>query len=224
VQSLLFSIGSGMPPDSPFPSDFQNIQKLLATKEGTRTLRQNFSALAAALPISGYDFDDETLYNPTTTAQLTEVLCENDQMIVTYCPFTNQNVWNSALQQTYTWDRQQTPPLGQSVQWWNLQCYVGGAGNDPLAWAKALPSDAGITNPQAFIIPGFDTSQTPAEIQQTFAQYEGTGIKGGFIYDSAGIFASPYTAQQYALAIIEGLQGTGTEADEPQLVASSVAT
>jgi hypothetical protein len=224
VQNLLFSIGSGWPPNSPFTPDFQNIQKLLATTEGTRKLRQSFNALATALPISGYDFDDETLYDPTTTAQLTEMLCAGNSMIVTYCPYSTyeQTAWNQALEQTYTWDQQQNPPLGQSVQWWNLQCYGGGTGNDPLTWAKNLPTDAGITNPQAFIVPGYDTSQSPAEIQQTFAQYAGTGINGGFIWNSAAIFASAYTPQQYAQAIIYGLQGTGGSGTGEPAVAAAV--
>jgi hypothetical protein len=218
VQNVLFSIGSwGVP-------DFQNVQELLKTQQGTRTLKRNFSALAAALPISGFDFDDESLYDPATTAQLSEICSgSGNSMIVTYCPYTNQTAWNNALKQTYAWDQQQNPPLGQSVQWWNLQCYAGGGGNNPLTWAKNLPTDAGITNPQAFIIPGFDTSQSPASIQQTFAQYQGTGINGGFIWNSSQIFASQYSPQQYAQAIIDGLQGTNdTASDEVASVAASV--
>lgn len=205
VRNVLFSIGSwGV-------SDFQNIQKLLTTQQGTRELKRNFSALGAALPLSGYDFDDESLYDPATTAQLTEILCGNNSMTVTYCPYTNQSAWNSALQKVYTWDQQQNPALGQSVQWWNLQCYAGGSGNNPLSWAKSLPADAGIENPQAFILPGYDTSQSPSSIQQTFAQLKDSGINGGFIWNSSQLFASQYTPQQYAQAILNGL-GLGTSA------------
>ncbi|HEY0513038.1 MAG TPA: hypothetical protein VGH73_14100 [Thermoanaerobaculia bacterium] len=162
-------------------------------------------------------------YDPATTAQLTEILSGNDNnMIVTYCPYTNQAAWNSALQQVYTWDQSQNPPLGQSAQWWNLQCYGGGTGNDPLTWAKNLPTDAGIENPQAYIIPGFTANQSPASIQKTFANFKGTGINGGFIWNSSQILAGSYTPQQYAQAILNGLQGTGgTEVDEPVAVAAS---
>jgi len=206
VQNVLFSIGSwGV-------DDFQNVQTLLSTSDGARHLKRNFSALAAALPIGGFDFDDESLYSSSTDAQLTEILCGGNTMIVTYCPYANQSAWNGALQQVYGWDQQQNPPLGQSVQWWNLQCYAGGGGNQPLAWAKALPTNAGIADPQAFIVPGFSAAQTPAAIQKEFAQLAGTGITGGFIWNSSAIFSGSYTPQQYAQAIIDGLASTSAAA------------
>lgn len=208
VKEVLFSIGSwGV-------DDFENIQALLKTQQGTRALRRNFSALAAALPLSGFDFDDESLYDPATTAQLTEMLCAGNTMMITYCPYTNQQAWNSALQQTYTWDQQQNPPLGQSVAQWHLQCYAGGAGNDPLTWAKNLPANAGIHNAPAFILPGFDSSQSPSSIQSTFAKYKGTGITGGFIWNSSQIFASSCKPREYAQAIIDGLLGVADTAGE----------
>ncbi|HEY0513037.1 MAG TPA: hypothetical protein VGH73_14095 [Thermoanaerobaculia bacterium] len=58
VKNVLFSIGAwGV-------NAFQNMQKLLSDPKGKRELRQNFNALAAALPFNGYDFDDESLYQP----------------------------------------------------------------------------------------------------------------------------------------------------------------
>ena len=102
----------------------------------------------------------------------------------------------------------QNPPLGQSVQWWNLQCYSGGAGNDPAQWVKSLPTDAGIADPAAYIVPGYDASlQDPASIEQTFQglAQSGPGINGGFVWNSSAIFASPYTPYDYAQAIINGL-------------------
>jgi hypothetical protein len=134
VQTVLFCIGSGG------VNDFTNIQALLATQEGTLTLKRNFSALASAMPIDGYDFDDEDLYDADTIAGLTEALCAGNQLIITYCPYTAQDTWNQALQDVYTWDQQHNPVLGQSVRWWNLQCYSGGDGNDPASWAPG-PAD-----------------------------------------------------------------------------------
>lgn len=202
VQNVVFCIGSGG------VSDFTNIQALLATDAGKLTLSRNFHALSSALPISGYDFDDEDLYDAGTLATLSELLCANNQMIITYCPYALQDTWNQAVQNVYTWDQAQNPPLGQSVQWWNLQCYSGGAGNDPAQWVKSLPTDAGIADPAAYIVPGYDASlQDPASIEQTFqglAQSD-PGITGGFVWNSSAIFASPYTPYDYAQAIINGL-------------------
>jgi hypothetical protein len=212
VQKVLFCIGSGG------TGDFKQIKTLLGTKEGKRSLIRNFSALSAALPIDGYDFDDEEYpYDVDTLAKLTELLCANNKMIITYCPFTSPDAWRSALQQVYSWDQQRNTPLGQSVQWWNLQCYSGGQGNDPLTWAKSIDSSkAGVSNAHAFIVPGYDANnQSPSMIQKAFAKYAGTGINGGFIWNSGAIFASQYTPQQYAQAIITGLGGTSTAAVAP---------
>lgn len=202
VQQVLFCIGSGG------VNDFHHIQTLLSTQQGKVTLVRNFSALAAALPIDGYDFDDEDLFDADVDAQLTEILCSNNRMIVTYCPYTLQSVWSSAVEQVYAWDQQQNPPLGQSVRWWNLQCYSGGAFNNPLDWAKALPGNAGISDPNAYIVPGYDASvQDPSSIQKTFQQFSGTGINGGFIWNSSAIFDGSYTPRDYAQAILNGLAG-----------------
>jgi hypothetical protein len=204
VQNVLFSIGSGG------VNDFTNIKALLATQQGKLTLMRNFSALSSALPISGYDFDDEDLFDSSTIATLSQLLASGNQMIITYCPFSMQSVWNQAVQDVYGWDRDQDPVLGQSVRWWNLQNYSGGAGNDPASWVKALPTNAGIADPAAYIVPGFDASeQDPASIQQTFQQLAGSdpGISGGFIWNSSAIFSGSHTPGDYAQAIIAGLGG-----------------
>ena len=202
VRNVLFCIGSGG------VNDFTNIQALLATDAGKLTLNRNFHALSSALPIHGYDFDDEDLYDAGTLANLSTMLCDNNQMIITYCPYAEQSTWNAAVQKVYAWDQEQSPPLGQSVQWWNLQCYSGGADNDPAQWVQQLPSGAGITGPASYIIPGYDASlQDPASIERTFhglAQSD-PGIAGGFLWNSSAIFASQYTPRDYAQAIINGL-------------------
>jgi hypothetical protein len=207
VTKVLFCIGSGG------VEDFTKIRALLQTSTGKQTLSQNFAALSQALAIDGYDFDDEDLYDADTISQLTELLCANNQMAITYCPYALESVWTSALQQVYTWDQQQSPQLGQTVQWWNLQCYSGGAGNDPVQWAKQIDAKStGVSNPLGFIFPGYSASeQDPTSIQTTFASFAGTGINGGFIWNSSAIFASTYTPQQYAQAIINGLNTSNQE-------------
>lgn len=208
VRAVLFCVGSGG------VNDFHNIQSLLATKEGKLTLSRNFHALSSALPIDGYDFDDEDLFDPTTTAALTELLCGGNQMIITYCPYFGEATpWNAAIEAVYTWDQQQNPVLGQSVRWWNLQCYSGGAGNDPATWVRQLSTKAGISDAPAYIVPGYDASlQSPSSIQETFSGLASSdpGIAGGFIWNSSAIFSSSFTPKDYAQAIRAGL-GAGTK-------------
>jgi hypothetical protein len=203
VKTVLFCVGSGG------VDDFKNIQSLLATKAGKLTLSRNFHALSAALPIDGFDFDDEDLFDPTTTAQLTELLCAGNEMIITYCPYFGEATpWNAAIEAVYTWDQQQNPVLGQSVRWWNLQCYSGGGSNVPATWVQQLSTKAGIGDAAAYIIPGYDASvQTPSSIQATFTALAASdpGIAGGFIWNSSAIFASTSTPKDYAQAILAGL-------------------
>lgn len=204
VQNVLCCIGSGG------VNDFTNIQALLKTPQGKLTLVRNFSALSSALPINGYDFDDEDLYDAPTLATLSELLCSNNEMIITYCPYASQSTWNQAVQSVYNWDQEQYPVLDQSVRWWNLQCYSGGSGNDPAQWAMSLPTGAGITDPVAYIVPGFDASeQDPASIERTFQRLAKSdpGITGGFIWNSSAIFRSKHTPRDYAQSIISGLGG-----------------
>ncbi|TMQ12999.1 MAG: hypothetical protein E6J90_29540 [Deltaproteobacteria bacterium] len=67
MQNVLCCIGSGG------VNDFTNIKALLATPQGKLTLVRNFSALSSALPINGYDLDDEDLYDAPTIATLSEI-------------------------------------------------------------------------------------------------------------------------------------------------------
>ncbi|HEY0141779.1 MAG TPA: hypothetical protein VGF48_12850 [Thermoanaerobaculia bacterium] len=210
VKNVLFCIGDA-------GGDFQNIQTLLATPQGKLTLERNFSALSTALSIDGYDFDDEDLYSADVDTQLTNILRANNKMIITYCPYMSQNVWNDALKEVWG---ELAGMVGQPVRWWNLQCYSGGAGNDPLLWAQGLPENVGITDRYGFIVPGYDASVDSVDrIQQHFLRFAGSGINGGFIWGSTSVFDSPNTPADYANAIINGLAGVApTNASEETLV------
>ena len=192
--------------------DYNNVETLLSTPAGKAALIQSFGALTTALPIDGIDLDDEVTYNPPTTAELSQILAGPNNfggLLVTYCPYAlaEESQWNQALLDTWKIDQSLSHP--QSVQWWNLQCYGGGTGNNPVSWADALPKDAGVKDRRAFIVPGFDPSspvQSPENIRDTFRQFAGTGIDGGFIYTLESI-PPQFTARQYADAIVEGLEG-----------------
>jgi hypothetical protein len=100
----------------------------------------------------------------------------------------------------------------------NLQCYAGGGGNSPTDWAQAVQSapDTGVTDAYAFIVPGYAVlgadGAEPASLEQTFAGLAGTGITGGFLWNSGGIWSTEASEgsgaplpSDYAQAITNGL-------------------
>ena len=203
VKRVLFSIGgSGS-------DDFTNIGNLLNTADGKTALIQSISALQSALPIDGFDFDDEEgTIDANTLAEFGAILAAPNNfggLFTTYCPafLTQEDQWNEALVQAFKVEQGRNQPL--SVEWWNLQCYAGGSGNDPVSWGDNLPKNAGVEDRRAFIVPGFSGTQDPASIRSTFAQFAGKGIGGGFIYTFENMLPT-YSARNYAEAIVEGLE------------------
>lgn len=178
---VYFCIGSGG------VSDYTRLQSFLSTSTGKLTLVRNFSALNSALPISGYDLDDEDLIDATVISDVA-MLVSGKKLAVTFCPYDNESVWNDALVNIYNQDLTNNPPLPLTISWYNLQCYSGGADNSPLAWLQALPSSVPISN--NFIVPGYDASvMTPSEVSLAVVH---NGVPGGFIWDSSNILENPF--------------------------------
>ena len=209
VKTVLFSIGAWGT-----SSDFQNIitNIPLAVK--------NFKALINTLGIDGFDFDYEGDYTPADQKNITTIteLLYSLGMKVTYCPYTAQDWWLGCLQQVYARNKQQL------VSGYNLQCYAGGAGNDPLQWAQYIQSSGlptGIVDAASFVLPGYWVQQTgsgdgqcPTTMQQTFASFSGKGLAGGWCWNTGDVFTNETTglcgSQQtlpanYAQAITAGL-------------------
>lgn len=218
VETVLFGIGSGGG-----PTDFTNILALMSTPAGRTTLQQNFGALAAALPIDGFDLDIEDLsYDPSQVqpvADFTLLLHQLGGYKVTYCPYQSREWWFDCLRAVYTSNGNQ-----QVVPWFNLQCYAGGAGNTAPGWAVSLAEyqltkPAGVANPAAFMVPGYwpvngdkcGAGEPPSGIQATFAALRTAGTQGGFIWNSRDIFICQPGGgcSAYAQAILDGL-GSGT--------------
>jgi len=215
VYNVFFSVGSGG------VNDFTAIQTLLSTAEGTATLTANFKTLLSNLPqITGFDFDDEDNYDVNTVAGFTALLFNNFGSTITYCPYWNFDFWEQCMEQVYQ-NLQQQP-----VAWWNLQCYSGGTGNNPVSWASQIASNQaqnGVPNADAFIIPGYAAQnpggdgpgKCPSFFCKTFANYQGK-VPGGFIWNSQHVFDNtilcggsiPQMAD-YNNAINNGLSGGG---------------
>ena len=185
----------------------------------------NLQALSAAFPVTAVDFDYEsqTGYQPNEAAMIVDLTLKVSKLGigVTYCPYMEPGFWTRCLQQSY----QQNGNV-QPVLWMNLQCYAGGAGNDPRDWIGAVQkADAGVADAGAFIVPGYwvaggDGNMCPAQLQSTFEGLKGTGITGGFLWNSGDLFQ--YESQSssscqgaatfpvdYANAIVNGLGGGG---------------
>lgn len=119
VNRIEVAVGSGGG-----PNDFLAVQKLMNDfGTGTNTmLYRNFQALIAATGADAVCFNDETLYDVATMVNFGRMLT-NIGVKVTLCPYNNPTVWQNVKSQ-----------LGSAVDAIYLQCYSGGAGNNPSTW------------------------------------------------------------------------------------------
>jgi len=210
VDRLIFSVGGwGV-------GDFPNI-KALIEKDGIGSdtaLYKSFKALKDAIPtIDAIDFDDETTYDHNTTVQFSLML-HAIGFEVTYCPYTAQNFWIDCLYAV----EQQVPGL---VTAFNLQCYSGGAGNNPETWIQAIQTKMGTDfDANDFVIPGLacmhntpngGQGMCPSKMTSTLEGWNQgeNNLKGGFVWRyahiSQGDCSGTVTTADYATAVKKAL-------------------
>lgn len=212
-KQIFFSIGAGG------TSDFTTIQQLYSTPQGQTTLQNNFGTLLQNLPtVTGFDFDVEDCYDVPSTAWLTEILASKFRAAVTYCPYFGlDSFWEPCLESVYQSAKK------QPVAWFNLQCYSGGTGEDPLTWAASIKKNQqknGVPDSSVFIVPGYAANNQagdgpgicPNVFTSTLSPYKGK-VGGAFVWNSQHIFDDPApcngttpTIQDYAAAITKALQ------------------
>jgi hypothetical protein len=189
VNRIEWSVGSA-------PSggnDFANILTLM-NAYGTNTdsiLYKNFLALKNATGADAIDYDDETQYDVTTSVKFGQMLSSIGYK-VTLCPYTNPSFWQSVYNQLGT----------NLVDRVYLQCYAGGAGNNPGTWnsyftgLKVIPGIWGVASDPS----GSTASQAEAQMTAWHTAY---GIPGGFIwlYDNIAANTSGGTPADYATAV-----------------------
>jgi hypothetical protein len=144
---------------------FANIRNLV-NSQGTGTssiLYRNFRVLKDRLPIDGIQFDDETTYDRTTMVRFGKMLKDSCGLWVSLCPYNNQTFWKNVKSD-----------LGSRVWGVWLQCYDGGAGNDPAQWKSAM-GNSSIIFPGLFYAIG--ATQMEAKARTWYSQ----GIRGGFV-------------------------------------------
>ncbi|MAX79974.1 MAG: hypothetical protein CL843_07345 [Crocinitomicaceae bacterium] len=106
---------------------------------------------------------------------------------ITFCPYEDQSFWVNSLVAI-----ESNHP--GAVKWWNLQCYAGGAGNQPQDWANAILAQLPTFNVDGYILASdwsrFWNSQykmwqgdCPSAMQSYLGQFKGQkGVGGGFIW------------------------------------------
>lgn len=203
VQQVCASIGGGG------VMDYQTIYRIYVANQysfaGTN-LENNFKVFRTVFPsISIIDMDCEETYDQESFVAFCQMLI-GIGFGITFCPYMNTPFWTGSLSALH----QSNPG---SVQWWNLQCYDGGYGNDPATWAAAITSAIPGFNTDGFILAGDWTNDSPAAVQNLLSTFRNeTGVGGGFMWtldDMIKINPSNPTAlmQAYANAIVAGLSG-----------------
>ncbi len=178
-------------------SDFHNVRSLIDSQgaDSTTMLYRNFKILKGVTGADAADFDDEDLYDADATSAFGEMLGAIGYKI-SLCPYRDVTYWQTVRSR-----------LGSKVDAVWLQCYAGGAGNDPASWSKAL----GVTvYPGLWSNHGSDCSEgnNPAQVQTQMAIWRSaSGVKGGFMWYYDDIrHCGPSTAA-YASAITSAMGG-----------------
>lgn len=153
-------------------TSYDNI-KSLVTAQGTGSgsiLYRNFQALKNAVPgIDAINDDDEKTYDLNSTVGFANMLGGLGYKFTT-APYTFQSFWVNLNNSITNCDNIY------------LQCYEGGAGNDPTQWNTAFGHGVKV-------VPGQESNTSSAPtFRNWFLQ---TGAQGGFYYPDV-VFSSTY--------------------------------
>jgi hypothetical protein len=94
---------------------------------------RNFAALKAAWNLDAVNNDDESLYHVPSTVMFAKMLGAIGYKY-TLCPYTNVNFWASLKTQANSGLSEPNLLVDRAY----LQCYDGGAGNNPASWQNSL--------------------------------------------------------------------------------------
>lgn len=155
----------------------------------TTRVYRNFAALKAAWNLDAVNSDDESIYDISSTVTFAKMLGAIGYKY-TIAPYTYENFWATIISQI---NKGLTSPLLDRAY---LQCYDGGAGNDPASWQSYLGMKVvplvWVTNDSK----PYDGS-TPAQANASFKSWvsEGTLAGGGYWNDyDIEKMGSSYTA------------------------------
>ena len=176
-------------------STFANIRSLINAQGtgATSILYRNFQAIRNAFPtVDAIGFDDESTYD-VSSATAFAVMLGGLGFKVSLVPYTAASFWTSVATNT----NNQRPGTVDRI---DLQCYAGGAGNNPCNWNFGnIPLYAGL----------WDTEKTTSQVQSQLTTWKNNcNIKGGFmwLYDD---FDNTTGTEAYAAAINNAFSGGG---------------
>ena len=182
VRRITFSIGSSN------VGDWEDVRDLV-NSQGTGTasiLYKNFLALKNAIPsVDAIDFDDENAFDTSTMVKFAVMLGVLGYH-VELDPYNNSSFWTSVASQVNS----QRPGCIDGV---HLQCYAGGAGNNPGTFGNfnGIPVYPGL----------WDQNDTPSSVQTKLTNWKNQyGISGGWMWQY-GDFVGNGKAAQYASSI-----------------------
>ncbi|OQP62410.1 hypothetical protein A3860_29065 [Niastella vici] len=176
-------------------STFANI-KTLINAQGTgsaSTLYKNFQALKNTFPaVDAIGFDDESTYD-VSSATAFAVMLGGLGFRVSLVPYTASSFWTSVATNTNN-------QRAGTVDRVDLQCYSGGAGNNPCNWNfGSIPLYAGL----------WDAEKSTSQVQSQLTTWKNNcNIAGGFmwLYDD---FDNTSGTKAYATAINNVFGGGG---------------
>lgn len=185
-------------------SSFANIETLINEygTGSTSPLYKSFSLLHTKLGLDAVDYDDESQYDAASSEAFAK-MCAGLGMKVSICPYTNTSYWVSLVKAI------NKAGVGTSDAVY-LQCYSGGAGNNPATWNSSFSSTGLKMCPGMWAIHGTDcnSGSTSSQVQTQMAAWEATTqLAGGFMYNGNEMEGCPSggTPAQYATAIKDGI-------------------
>lgn len=147
---------------------------------GTDTpLAKNFKALKDAWSLDAVNNDDESIYDLASTVSFAKML-GNIGLKYTIAPYTNSGFWNNVRSQINSGLKEGDWILDRVY----LQCYDGGAGNNPSTWQKTLGMKVvpliWVTNDSK---PSYGTTAAQAKLRFTSWNQQSTLAGGGYWND-----------------------------------------
>ncbi len=190
IQRLEISVGAGG------TTDFASIKALCSAgvPDSNSNLYKNMLALKNATGADAINLDTEDTYDSVSTINFCKMCINMGYSYITLCPYTNTAYWKAVKDGLEAW----RPGVVDRIY---LQCYDGGAGNNPGTWQNNLGMP---------VIPGLwctNTAKpyygrTPVQVQSQLTAWNSSyGIAGGFIWLYDDIRNNGLSTADYAAAI-----------------------
>ncbi len=203
INRLEISVGAGG------TSDFASIKALCSAgvPDSSSNLYKNMLAIKNATGADAINLDTEDTYDVASTINFCKMCINMGYSNITLCPYTNTSYWKAVKDGLEAWK----PGVVDRIY---LQCYDGGAGNNPGTWE---------TNLGMPVIPGLWCTntgkpyygKTPAQVQTQLTGWNSSyGIAGGFIWLYDDIRNNGLSTAEYAAAINDSF-GPVTPAPTP---------